>query len=127
MFGPLRRILRRRFTLTWLALPLLALLPMALQVSGCTDESDAGAQLESDAGVVPCTLGKRACSCSSSGGCDPGLLCMSGRCFDTEGTKFEPPDPVVRPPLPPVVLPTLRDASAPPSDASTDSGSSTNG
>jgi hypothetical protein len=52
---------------------------------------------------------------------------MSGRCFDTEGSKSEPPDPDVRPSLPPAVLPNLRDASAPPSDASTDSGSSSNG
>jgi hypothetical protein len=116
----------RSSALTWLALPLLALLPVAFQVSGCTDESTAPAQLRSDAGVTPCTPGKRACLCSASGGCDPGLLCSAGRCFDTEGTKTEPPDPDVRPVIP-AVLPNLRDASASPSDASTDSGSSSNG
>ena len=115
----------RSSALTWLA-PVLALLPVAFQVSSCSDANPAPAPLASDAGVTACPLGKRACECSASGGCDPGLLCSAGRCFDTEGTKNEPPDPDVRPIIR-AVLPNLRDASAPPSDASTDSGSSSSG
>ena len=113
--------------LTWLALPLWALLPMTVQVSGCADENTAPAQLRPDAGVPPCAPGTRACVCTLTGGCDPGLLCSAGRCFDTEGTSNEPPDPDVRPRIPPAVLPTLPDASVPSSDASTDSGSTSSG
>jgi hypothetical protein len=100
---------------------------MALQVAGCTEENPRPAPLRPDAGVTTCTPGKRACECTASGGCDPGLLCSAGRCYDTEGSKSEPPDPDVRPAIPPAVLPTLPDAAAPPSDASSDSGTGSNG
>ena len=69
-------------------------------------------------------FGTRACGCTSSGGCDPGLLCNAGRCYDAEGTSLEPADPDLRPPTPaPVIQPPP--ASAP--DASTDSGPTSNG
>jgi len=130
MFASRSIVPRRAAALSWLALPVLALLPVAFQVSGCSHDNAAPAQPGTDAGVTACLLGKRACECTASGGCDPGLLCSAGRCFDTEGTKNEPPDPDVRPvvrPVVPAVLPNLRDASAPPSDASSDSGSTSGG
>jgi hypothetical protein len=105
-------------------LPLLALLPAALLAGGCADEAaQAGEDVASDAGSPrSCVLGTRACGCTTSGGCDPGLLCNTGRCYPTEGTSDEPEDPDVRPPMPAPVLPPPTGA-----DASSDSGPSSNG
>ena len=115
-----------RVSLALLAIPLLALLPVGLLLAGCTDE----AAKTSQEGVIdagarsPCVLGTRACGCTSSGGCDPGLLCNTGRCYSAEGTNDEPDDPNLRPPTPaPVSQPTAESAA----DASTDSGPSSNG
>lgn len=109
-----------------LGLPVLALLPAGLLVWGCTDEATpSNKPVASDAGTSSsCVLGTRACGCTSTGGCDPGLLCNAGRCYDAEGTQDEPMDPNLRPPMPaPVIQPPP--VSAP--DASTDSGPSSNG
>ena len=108
-----------------LVLPLLALLPPALLVEGCADTPAAQSQpVALDAGASSsCTLGTRGCGCTTAGGCDPGLLCSAGRCYDTEGSKDEPADPNLRPPTP---APVIQPADEPP-DASTDSGPSSNG
>lgn len=114
-----------RVSLALLAFPLLALLPVGLLLGGCADdEAKPSTQLVIDAGAPStCVLGTRACGCTSAGGCDPGLLCNTGRCFPAEGTNREPDDSNLRPPTPaPVSLPP---AEAP--DASTDSGPSSSG
>jgi hypothetical protein len=108
-------------------LSLLALLPAALLVGGCTDESaKSNKGVAIDAGSPStCLLGTRACGCTTSGGCDPGLLCNTGRCYPTEGTNSEPDDANLRPPMPaPVVQPPPSEATP---DASTDSGPNSNG
>jgi hypothetical protein len=113
-------------SLALLAIPLLALLPAGLLVGGCADDAaKTSTNLAVDAGAPSsCALGTRACGCTSSGGCDPGLLCNTGRCFSAEGTNSEPDDSNLRPPTPaPVIQPPPE--SAP--DASTDSGPSSNG
>lgn len=109
-----------------LAIPALALLPAGLLLGGCTDESaKASKAVAIDAGSSsPCALGTRACGCTTSGSCDPGLLCNTGRCYPAEGTNSEPDEPDLRPPTPaPVIQPPPE--SAP--DASTDSGPGSNG
>src|SRR4051812_9380854 len=90
-----------------LGLPLLALLPAALLAGGCTDEAaKASKGVSIDAGSPSsCVLGTRACGCTASGGCDPGMLCNTGRCYPAEGTSNEPEDPDVRPPRPAPVSP----------------------
>jgi hypothetical protein len=117
---------RRRSARRW-ALPLLAVLvavlPAGLLLAGCAEEGPRPASHQPDASVPQCTPGTRACICTDTGGCAPGLLCNSGRCFDTEGTGPDT-DPDVRPARPPVKLPELS-----PPDASTDadSGPTSNG
>src|SRR3954469_3222300 len=116
---------RRGSLVLILGLPLLALLPAGLLVGGCTDEAAKASQpVPVDAGSSsPCVLGTLACGCSTSGSCEPGLLCNTGRCYPAEGTNSEPDDSNLRPPTPaPVIQPTT---STP--DASTDSGPSSNG
>jgi hypothetical protein len=109
-----------------LGLALLALLPAGLLVGGCTDEapkSSKGAVIDAGSSRA-CVLGTRGCGCTTSGGCDPGLLCNTGLCYPTEGSHNEPDDSDLRPPMPaPVDQPPLD--SAP--DASTDSGPSSSG
>ena len=121
-----QRVVSRRSPALLLALPLIAvlgaLLPVGMLLAGCTDEASHPAQLKPDAGAPQCMPGARACACTDTGGCLPGLLCNSGRCYDAEGTAPEPMDPDVRPPIPPAMLP---EATLP--DASTDSGTSSNG
>jgi hypothetical protein len=108
-----------------LGLALLAPLPAALLVAGCTDAAPRSSKsLPIDAGssTRPCVLGSRRCACTSTGGCDPGLLCNTGLCYPAEGTNEEPADPDVRPPMP---VPVSQPDAEP--DASTDSGPSSNG
>jgi hypothetical protein len=66
--------------------------------------------------------GTRACACTDTGGCVPGLLCNSWRCLDAEGTEPAPLDPDVRPAITAVLPPDTG-----PPDASSDSGPSSNG
>ena len=105
---------------------LLALVPTGLLVGGCTDEAPKSSKgVAIDAGSPSsCVLGTRACRCTSSGGCDPGLLCNTGRCYPAEGTNDEPADPDLRPPMPAPVIPPPGNSMP---DASTDSGPSWNG
>src|SRR4051812_44936008 len=121
-----RWVVSRRWPARRWALPLLAVLaavlPAGLLLAGCTDEASHPASLQPDASAPPCTPGTRACACSDTGGCVPGLLCNAGRCFDTEGSNSTDMDPDVRPARPPVTLPELS-----PPDASSDSGTTSNG
>ncbi|HEU4578175.1 MAG TPA: hypothetical protein VFS67_07975 [Polyangiaceae bacterium] len=119
-----RHALARGSLALLLGLPLLALLPAGLLIAGCTDEAPRSSPgLTSDAGSTKsCVLGSSGCGCTSSGGCDPGLLCNTGRCYPAEGTEQEPDDPYVRPTMP---APVSQPDSSP--DASTDSGPSSNG
>src|SRR5215510_12758135 len=105
---------------------LISLLPAGLLVGGCTDEAaKASKGVAIDAGSSStCVLGTQACGCTTSGACDPGLLCNAGRCYPAEGTSAEPDDPDVRPSMPAPVIQPPTD-SAP--DASTDSGPGSNG
>jgi len=120
------RIVSRRSPARLLVLPLIAvlgaLLPAGLLLAGCTDEASHPAQLKPDASAPQCMPGTRACACTDTGGCVPGLLCNSGRCLDAEGTGPAPLDPDVRPPISAVLPPETS-----PPDASSDSGPSSNG
>jgi len=122
---PASRVAPRGSLALLIALPLLALLPAGLLLGGCTDEAaKASKSVAVDAGSPSsCVLGTRACGCTTSGGCDPGLLCNAGRCYPAEGTSSEPDDSNLRPPTPAPVIPPP--TSTP--DASTDSGPSSNG
>jgi hypothetical protein len=115
-----------RGSLALLAIPLLALLPAGLLVGGCAeDAAKTSTNVAIDAGAPSsCVLGTRACGCTSSGGCDRGLLCNTGRCFPAEGTNSEPDDSNLRPATPAPVIQAPPESAA---DASTDSGPSSNG
>jgi hypothetical protein len=59
-----------------------------------------------DATSAPlCEPGTSACLCSTSDACDPGLLCITGRCFATQGSH-EPEAPLGPPLRPPPGPPT---------------------
>ena len=115
-----RRLPARRWALPLLAV-LAAVLPAWLLLAGCAEDAPQRASPLPDASAPQCIPGMRACICTETGGCAPGLLCNSGRCFDTEGTGAPDTDPDVRPARPPAMLPELS-----PPDASSDSGTSSN-
>jgi hypothetical protein len=56
-----------------------------LSGSACGGTKASSATLSADA-APPCDPGTRACICTSDGTCDDDLICITGRCFDTEGT-----------------------------------------
>jgi hypothetical protein len=75
----------------WLALlrvfliGVLAAVPLA-----CAQVVAHTGQLEVAAALVECQVGSRGCSCTSGGGCDPGLYCDGGVCVgDSSGSGGE--------------------------------------
>jgi hypothetical protein len=54
-----------------------------------------GGELPADAGANSCELGSKGCECLGGSGCQDGLLCIAGRCLETEepsGTEAPPRD-----------------------------------
>jgi hypothetical protein len=84
--SPLRRAL---------VLPLIG----ALWLWACSEAKTVAETPDASSGPL-CEPGTQACLCSESGGCDPGLLCITGRCFRTQG-GHDPEDPAGPTPLPP--------------------------
>jgi hypothetical protein len=102
--------------------------------AACGDDPPPPLEAIPDAGPA-CERGTVDCGCIGGGGCQDALLCIAGRCLQTEGpTEMSP---IVRPRPPPnnpdVPVPAApdggspaSDAGAPPADASTlDAGGST--
>lgn len=81
----------------------LAALAFAALFAGaaCGSSKAPAASVPADSGP-PCDPGTRACICTSDGTCDDGLICITGRCFDTEGTPLpnDPNAPTGHPPAP---------------------------
>jgi hypothetical protein len=80
-----------------------------------------------DATSAPlCEPGTQACLCSTTDACDPGLLCITGRCLATQG-GHDPPEsagPALRPPPGP---PTPPPAASSSSDGGSDAGPADSG
>jgi hypothetical protein len=100
-------------------------LPTALAFAalggGCAEDPPAQVAAETlpDAGPA-CEQGTRGCSCP----CRAELLCIAGRCLQTEGPREPAPEPAPRPrPAPPPPPPPLFDAGAEP--AASDAGPTT--
>ena len=56
-----------------------------LSGSACGGAQAPSGSLPADSGP-PCDPGTRACICTTEGTCNDNLICITGRCFDTEGT-----------------------------------------
>lgn len=81
----------------WLPLALLPLLPIVLPpllgtlLASCGGDDEAAAPALPDAGMA-CERGTRGCACGESNACFDGLLCSSGRCLPTEGSREREPE-----------------------------------
>jgi hypothetical protein len=82
-------------------------------LAACSDSArppaDAGV---GDAATLSCTAGTAQCVCSSAGGCEDNLLCISGRCLSSEGPRSPLTDDRPRGPVQ-ALPPALEDAAAP--------------
>lgn len=75
-----------------------ALLPPLLGalLASCGEESAPAPAPSPDAGTS-CESGTQGCACGESNACYDGLLCNSGRCLPTEGSREQ--EPAFRPPV----------------------------
>ena len=100
-------------------LPRALLLTLSLSAGlglGACGETKGSADTPDATSAPLCEPGTRACLCSSTDACDPGLLCITGRCLATQG-GHDPPEsegPTLRPPpgppTPPPAPPSSSDA-----------------
>lgn len=93
---------------------LLVLLGLAC-ASACGDSKRSESPEAVDSGVeLSCAVGTLNCRCNVAAACVGDLLCVAGRCIQTEGTSGIDKPPV----FPPNNIVRIRDASVPPPDAS---------
>lgn len=70
-----------------LAMGALLALPLACwQVGGSVSPEASRSELVVGAALLECPVGGYGCPCTSGGGCDPGLTCMSGICSSSGGS-----------------------------------------
>lgn len=115
----------RRARLAAVLLASVALLAACSESSPSSPPSDAGDELPS------CELGTEQCACLPNGTCDEPLLCVTGRCVVSQGSR-EPEQPrPTRPEIPILGEPDAGSAPTPPApeedggappDAATDGG-----
>jgi hypothetical protein len=101
------------------ALSLTLGLGAALGLAACGEKKSVADSPDATSAPL-CEPGTQACLCSTSDACDPGLLCITGRCFATQGSH-EPEDPLgpaLRPPPGPPTPPGAQSSE----DAGTDAG-----
>jgi hypothetical protein len=70
---------------------------LALLAGACGDDAAPARSVGPpvDAGLITCELGSENCVCMGGSGCQEGLICIAGRCLDTEepsGTDAPPRD-----------------------------------
>jgi hypothetical protein len=89
-----------------------------LTAAACGSSPAPSTSLPTDSGP-PCDPGTRACICTTLGTCnDDSLICITGRCFDTEGTPLaNNPNSPSGHPRPPTVYALDAGATAPLRDA----------
>lgn len=98
---------------------LLAVLGSLLAAGVACGDDPAPPEALPDAGPA-CERGTLDCGCIGGSGCQDDLLCIAGRCLQTEGPSEMGPSTRPRPPPnnPPLTLPDAGVPSSPPPDAS---------
>ncbi len=104
--------LHRLASLRLFALGVVLALPLACWQVGAS-VSTSRSELVVAGALLECPVGAEGCPCTSGGGCDPGLICMSGMC--TSGASggagggeayYEFEDDLAAPPAPPAPMRT---------------------